>query len=132
MRRLSLSRRMAAVFWSCAAFFALGYFPTAMSHSPVISTVAAACVAIPFGSKSASVPRGTLRGLGLGLVAGIASLGALTMRAGQLTPAQTAKLVAATVGATAAMCAAVGGLFACLARRRARLIEAQWDELDGP
>ena len=118
------------MFWSCAAFFALGYFPTAMSHSPVISTAAAACVVIPFGSRAQSVVRGTLRGLGLGLVAGIATLGALTMPAGQLAPAQKIRLVTATIGATAGLCAAVAGLFAYLSRRRARLIDAQWDELD--
>jgi len=132
VRRSSLSRRTAAVFWSCAAFFALGYFPTAMSHSPVISTAAAACVVIPFGSRARSVVRGVLRGFALGLMTGIASLGALTMRTGQLAPAQTAGLAAATIGATTGLCAAVAGLFAYLARRRARLIDAQWDDLNEP
>ena len=164
--------------WVCAGFFALGYFPTVIAKSPVISMVVAAAAMVPVGSRSSGPVRGAIRGAILGAIAGVGSFGAVTYRAPagattqpasatqtapassqpasaqtgpcgqagrmaatapaqqastqpagprQLTPAQLRRLAFACIGGTVLRCAAVGALFAQLARNRRRFLDRQWD-----
>jgi len=119
-----LSRRVATACWSVAGFFSLGYFPTAMAKGPVISMTAAACLIIPFGVRSASFRQALLRGLGLGLTAGVGVWSALSYQ-GKL-PREFSNLAMIYIPATAAMCVAVSALFCHAARKRRSLMARGW------
>ena len=118
-RRSKRTRRIIAACWSLAAFFALGYLPTIMLKSPVISMTASACLIIPFGSRSGRLKQAVFRGLGLGCAAGVGVWSALTY-GGQLS-GQFTSLALVYIAATAAMCAAVSVLFCHLVKKRREL-----------
>jgi hypothetical protein len=126
-RSRALSKRITRALWACGGFFAIGYFPMALFGNPVAPMAIAACATIPFGSTARSVVRGLLRGLGLGVVAGLAVFGVL-VRGRILPEAYVARLAAGYVFGTAAMCGVVGALFAHVARKRRRRIDEEWRE----
>ena len=71
------SRRVRRAAWAVALFFAIGYFPTVLLGSPVLSMAVAACVAIPYGSRCERPGQGAVRGGLVGTVAGLAMAGGL-------------------------------------------------------
>ena len=128
-KRLRRHKKISRVMWSCAAFFALGFFPTRILGDPRVSLVAAACAIIPFGMRSSSIRQGMLRGLGLGLIAGVAIVTAVFDTAKlQSTPQQDLiRFGWFYVIVTTTLCMGVAALFAALAKRRERLIEDEWE-----
>ncbi len=121
-------KKISRVMWSSAAFFALGFLPTRILGDPQVSLVAAACAIIPFGMRSSSIRQGLLRGLGLGLIAGVSIVaGVFDPAKLQSTPQQDlVRFGWFYVMVTPALCMAVAALFAALAKRRERLIEDEW------
>jgi hypothetical protein len=119
-----MSRRVRRICWSVAAFFALGYFPTALIHSPVASMSAAACLIIPFGSTARSLWRGALRGVGLGFLAGAGIWSALSRGGGY---PYLSRIALSYVPLTMCMCGAVAVLCAYLAENRRRHVDDEWE-----
>ena len=76
--RKPLSRRLIRTAWTCAALFAIGYFPTYLLKDYRASILLAAMLAIPFGSKARTVTSGAIRGGLMGLLAGLAMASAVT------------------------------------------------------
>ena len=113
--------------WSIVGFMALGYVPTALAHSPLISLPAAALAVIPYGSRLARPLRAALAGLGLGMVAGLAVASGLLQG---LPVAQDLALAFALqyAAATAAICAVVGAVSGYLGLRRRRNVQTQWEQ----
>lgn len=122
-----LPRKARQVLWTMAGFFCAGYFPTVMLHTPVASMAMAVAGMIPFGIRSKTVRQGLLRGIGLGVVAGVAISSALTFNR-DIAPEALGRLLATFTAATVVPCAGVGSLFAALTRRRRRLIDQQWEQ----
>jgi hypothetical protein len=89
-RRKPIPKRVVKVMWSCAGLFAIGYFPTAFLQDPRVSMVMAAGVVIPFGVKATTIPKGTIRGALLGLIAGLGIMAALSMGYSKELPAPSA------------------------------------------
>jgi hypothetical protein len=120
-RRKSKKRsgRFLRICWSVAAFFSLGYFPTAMARTPVISMAAVACLIIPFGEKSVTLKQAAFRGLGLGLLAGISVWSALS-HGGRLPP-EISNRALLYIPATAGLCLAVSLLFCHVGKKRRSL-----------
>jgi hypothetical protein len=146
------SRRL----WAAAAFFAVGYLPVAFLRNPPLAMGLAIGLVIPFGSRAPNVRAGALRGLGLGLIAAVAMMGAIhtmnaqaaerarevgatqpasapatapaaaTRPAGVLSAQQLREIDALCLLGTAPPCAGVGALFAFAAQRRRRRIDRQW------
>jgi len=127
-KRLRRHKKISRILWACAAFFALGFFPTRILGDPRASLVAAACAIIPFGMRSVSIRQGLLRGLGLGLIAGVSIVAAVFQTARlQATPQEDlVRFGWFYILATTALCMGVAVVFALLARRRERFIEEQW------
>jgi hypothetical protein len=118
------ARRSAAIFWSLAGFFSLGYFPTMMAKTPVISMTVATCLIVPFAARSVRLRRAILRGLGLGFVAGVGIWSALSY--GGRLPRGLSHLALIYVAATAGMCAAASALFYHVGKKRRGLMEEGW------
>lgn len=122
--------------WASAIFFALGYLPTLAMRQPAAGMMLASAGMIWVGSRSPRPGRAALRGLLLGLLAGLAIGGAMaqvTMGRPELVPQdrRTETLVRMLIvfgSATAALCAAVAWAFAMAARRRAKLLEQTWEK----
>jgi len=165
---VTLTRRARRALWSCAAFFALGYFPTMMMpvrqaapvpttmpasgpatapasapatepatmphafppapprRNPMLSMVLVALAIVPFGATAAGVRGGIFRGLGLGLIAGVAISVALVQHVRDRQ--YIAQVPPIYIAATAGMCTVIAALFAHMAAKRRRLIEQEWAE----
>jgi len=148
-----LSRRIRTTLWSAAGFFVLGYFPTILLRNPVPSIALAACLVIPYGSRSPTVRVGAVRGALLGAVTGLAVTAAIAAILIQVPPraatqpassapatrpaatrpadGRDAQIDLAAIGSrvisgTAILCASAAALFAYLAARRRQRIEDEW------
>jgi len=127
-RKLKRRSKALTIIYAVVGFFAVGYFPTlALRHrfGPQFSMVAAAVGMIFVGSATRSVPRAVIRGLGLGLLAGMAISIAL-IHAQAIPPDQILRTTGIYTFATAFLCTAVAALFAHAAVRRAERIESHW------
>ena len=86
-RKRRPTRRVTRTLWLVAVFFAIGYFPTVMLRSPVISMIVAACAVIPLASLSTGPLHGARRAVGFAIVAGVGMYSALTYVPAVVVPA---------------------------------------------
>lgn len=120
-------RRVSAVFWTLVVFTAVGYFAAYLTRTPVFSMAFAAVGVAPLAGRSTRYVRGILIGAGLGTLTALSACSALV----QVQPHARQWMTRhgwIYVLATAGMAAAVGAIFAHLARRRQEWIEQQWQE----
>jgi hypothetical protein len=116
------------VAYAILAFFAVGYFPTyfLVRHSgPQVSMVALAVLIIPFAARASSVGKGLLLGLVLGFWGGLSTSYALIHKRA-LGPGSADRIIAIAILGTAFLCGAVSALFAHLATKRRKQIDAMW------
>jgi hypothetical protein len=122
-------RRVRNVMWVSAVFFFIGYMPTTLFGSSMPAMVLAAVGTIPLGAKSPSPLKGALRGLGVGLLAGLGIGGVLAGKFTTYVPMETRlQPVGLYAVATAAMCMVIGLVFAVSARHRAKLLDQTWKQ----
>jgi len=113
------------VIYTIVGVFALGCLPAfylPRNGGPQISMVLLSLLVIPYGFRSKTVVRGLLTGLGMGLWGGVTTACALFNQ-----HAASDRVVAVSVFGTAFLCAAICGLFAHVAGKRAASIDQQWD-----
>jgi len=79
-------RRFIRAAWTCAAFFAVGYFPTYFLKDYRWSILLATALAMPFGSKARTILRGMIRGGVLGLITGLSIASAVTAIHSKMVP----------------------------------------------
>lgn len=124
-----IPKKVTDVLLAFCIFLAVGYFPAFMlkfSWAGQASMVLAACAAIPYGVTSRRLRQGLLRGLFLGLLAGVATAAGLMNRRA-IPPANVDRVIILLPISTALLCAAVAGIFAHTANRRRQRAEKEWD-----
>ena len=121
------------VLYLVLGFIAAGFFPALLlpsEYGPRAAMILAAGLVIPVGMRSASLLKGTLVGMGLGLLAGYAiPMGIIQKGIGQnqaMPPDQMMSMTILYTLATAVLCGGVALFFAHLARKRMRRIEDEW------
>lgn len=117
-------RKVMKVVYTIFAAFVLGYFPAywlLRSGGPQISMVALALLVVPFAATARSVLNGLLLGLAIGFWGGLSTAYAIIHQG-----AVSNRLIAASMLGTTLLCAAVGIVFAHMAKKRAERAESQW------
>jgi hypothetical protein len=110
---------MVGLVWA-SAFFVVGYASLTLSRDARISIIILAATIIPFGATAASVPRGLLRGLGLGMASGAGTVwGMLVSKAAR--PADLDRVALTWFLAAVFLATAIASLFAIFAQRRRRM-----------
>lgn len=136
-----IARRLRRLGWTSFAFLMAGFLPTLLLKMPPVGMVLSAALAIPLGIRATSVAQAAWRCGAFGVVGGFGimlAIGRLTAPIAATTQPATMPAVPAVpltlplaimmMGSTAAMCAAVGAVFALSASRRRRMIDRQWQD----
>ena len=126
--RRTVAFKALKVLYAVLGFFVVGYFPTLFlleRGGRQISMVGLALLVIPYGIGARSVVRGCLLGAVLGFWGGLATSYALIYQDAVHGP-NANRLVGVAILGTMCLCAAVAGLFAHLAGKRADRIERDW------
>ncbi len=136
MKRKSAGRRqnkIMKVLYLVLGFVAIGFFPALFlpnQYGPRVAMVLAAGLVIPVGMRSASLLKGGLAGLGLGLLAGHATFMGIMQKGYdqgyQLPPDPALRMAIISTVSTAVLCGGVAMFFAHLAQKRMRRIEDEW------
>ena len=121
------------VLYLVLGFIAIGFFPALLlpnEYGPRVAMVLAAGGVIPIGMRSASLLKGGLTGLGLGLLAGHATFMGIMQKGYdhgyQLPPDPALRTAMISTVATAVLCGGMALFFAHLAQKRMQRIEDEW------
>ena len=122
-------KRKTGWFWASALLFGVGYLATRLmiawwpAQTPAVTTGILVALTIPFATRARRLLSGALRGLGLGL-AGSLGLAAAVLGPGQGINPVTTTLISVSAAVIMICCTVAGGIFAYLAERRRRKLEA--------
>ena len=124
-KKKTILKRLTTIFWVGAMFLLVGYLPTFFLKSPVVSMGVSAALVSPFAAAAESYRRALLRGVLLGVLAGLGINSAMLNlhRYRALAGDDMQRLMYTVLGCTVFMCAAAAMLFQFTGRRRKLRIE---------
>jgi hypothetical protein len=114
------------VVYTILGVYALGYWPTRLiagGRGAQVAMVLIAVTTIPYGASARSVVKGFLMGAAIGLWGGLWTAYALIHN-----QTWTERAIWIAILGTGGLCAAVGTIFAYLARKRAEKLEELWNQ----
>ena len=131
-----VQKQVRRVIWTIMGFYLIGTVPTLIWKDARPSMVLAAMAVIPLVVHSRKLLHAVAKAAGLGMTAGAAMAMVLFNHLRQASPPAPPEALAAfqrtawtCILGTALLCAAVGGVFSLLARRRRRLVDRQWEQI---